>query len=348
MVKASANKIEMGHGPILPALIRFAVPLALANVMNLLFLTADMVVIGRFGKPNALGAVGASGSITNFLLAAITGLGTAATVLASTCLGARHRERVKLVVHVTMALASLSGLVLGLFLWLAVDWLIQIARIPAAVAHDARTYLLCIAPAMPAILVYSFGAGLLRAKGDTRRPFYFLVAAGVVNVALNLLFVVGFRMNVAGIGLATAIAHYVSCGLLVACLMREEDEFHFVPAAMRLDRFTVAQILRIGVPTGFQGSVFSLSNFIIAASVNGFGPTVMNGNAAAGRIEGYVYVCMNCFGVAAMSFVGFNTGAGNWRRVSRTVVTGREMPSTRQGVLSCILSYPPASMLLFP
>ena len=321
MVKASANKIEMGHGPILPALIRFAVPLALANVMNLLFLTADMVVIGRFGKPNALGAVGASGSITNFLLAAITGLGTAATVLASTCLGARHRERVKLVVHVTMALASLSGLVLGLFLWLAVDWLIQIARIPAAVAHDARTYLLCIAPAMPAILVYSFGAGLLRAKGDTRRPFYFLVAAGVVNVALNLLFVVGFRMNVAGIGLATAIAHYVSCGLLVACLMREEDEFHFVPAAMRLDRFTVAQILRIGVPTGFQGSVFSLSNFIIAASVNGFGPTVMNGNAAAGRIEGYVYVCMNCFGVAAMSFVGFNTGAGNWRRVSRTVLS---------------------------
>ena len=321
MVKASANKIEMGHGPILPALIRFAVPLALANVMNLLFLTADMVVIGRFGKPNALGAVGASGTITNFLLAAITGLGTAATVLASTCLGARHRERVKLVVHVTMALASLSGVVLGLFLWLAVDWLIQIARIPAAVAHDARTYLLCIAPAMPAILVYSFGAGLLRAKGDTRRPFYFLVAAGVVNVALNLLFVVGFRMNVAGIGLATAIAHYVSCGVLVVCLMREEDEFHFVPAAMRLDRFTVAQILRIGVPTGFQGSVFSLSNFIIAASVNGFGPTVMNGNAAAGRIEGYVYVCMNCFGVAAMSFVGFNTGAGNWRRVSRTVLS---------------------------
>ena len=321
MGKASANRIEMGRGPILPGLVRFAVPLALANVMNLLFLTADMVVIGRFGAPNALGAVGASGYITNFLLAAIFGLGTAATVLASTCLGARHRERVKLVVHVTMALASLAGVALGLFLWLAVDWLIQVARIPDAVAHDAKTYLLCLAPAMPAILVYNFGAGLLRAKGDTKRPFYFLVIAGVVNVALNLLFVVRFHMNVAGIGIATALAHYVSCGLLVACLMREDDEFRFVPYAMRLDRFTVAQLLRIGVPTGFQGPVFSLSNFVIAASVNGFGPTVMNGNAASGRIEGYVYVCMNCFAVAAMSFVGFNTGAGNWRRVSRTVLT---------------------------
>ena len=321
MKTASTNKIDMGRGSILAGLIRFAVPLALSNVMHLLFLTADMVVIGRFGKPNALGAVGASGYITNFLLAAIFGLGTAATVMASTCLGARHRERVKLVVHVTMSLACLTGVALGLFLWLAVDWLIEISHIPPNVAHDAKTYLLCIAPSMPAIVIYNYGAGLLRAKGDTRRPLYFLVAAGIVNVVLNLVFVIQFHMNVAGIGIATAVSHYVSCGLLIACLMREKDEFHFTPYAMRLEQHTVSHLLRIGIPTGFQASVFSISNFIVSASVNGFGATVMNGNAAATRIEGYVYVCMNCFAVAAMSFAGFNTGAGNWKRVSRTLFT---------------------------
>ena len=321
MKTASTNKIDMGHGSILAGLIRFAVPLALSNVMHLLFLTADMVVIGRFGKPNALGAVGASGYITNFLLAAIFGLGTAATVMASTCLGARHRERVRLVVHVTMALACIAGIALGLFLWLAVDWLIHISHIPPDVAHNAKTYLLCIAPSMPAIVVYNYGAGLLRAKGDTRRPLYFLVIAGIVNVVLNLVFVIQFHMNVAGIGIATAISHYVSCGLLIACLMRETDEFRFTPYAMRLEHHTASQLLRIGIPTGFQASVFSISNFIVSASVNGFGATVMNGNAAATRIEGYVYVCMNCFAVAAMSFAGFNTGAGNWKRVSRTLFT---------------------------
>ncbi len=318
MKPISKNKIEMGQGSIPLGLVRFALPLALANVMQLLFLTADMIVIGRFGKPNALGAVGASGSITNFFLSAIFGLGTAATVLASTCLGARHRERVKLVIHVTMALAFLIGTGIAFFVGFSLDWLIRLAHIPENVAPDAKTYLLCIAPSMPAIVIFNYGAGLLRAKGDTKRPLYFLVAAGVVNVVLNLIFVIPLHMNVAGIGLATAISHYVSCGLLLACLMREPDEFRFAPNHMRLDLRVVSQLFRIGIPSSFQSSVFSLSNFIIAASVNGFGATVMNGNAAAGRIEGYVYVCMNCFAVAATSFVGFNTGAGNWKRVSRS------------------------------
>jgi len=318
MKTTSKNRIEMGEGSISRGLFRFAVPLAFANVMQLLFVTTDMIVIGRFGKPNALGAVGASGQITSFFLSAIIGLGTAATVIASTCLGARHRERVKMVVHVTMTLASIIGVAVAVVIGLSLDWLIQLAHIPANVAPDSKIYLQCIVPSLPASVVFNYGASLLRAKGDTRRPLYFLLIAGVVNVILNLYFVISLDMNVAGIGLATAIASYISCGLLVACLMRETDEFRFAPNHMRLDTRIVSQLFRIGVPTSIQTTVFSLSNFIIAASVNGFGATVMNGNAASQRIEGYVYVCMHSFAMAAMSFVSFNTGAGNWKRVFRT------------------------------
>lgn len=326
----------MGKGSILLGLVRFALPLALANVMQLLFLTADMIVIGRFGSPNALGAVGACGSINNIFLSAIFGLGTAATVLASTCLGAKHRERVKMVVHVTMALACLIGVAVALFVGLSVNWLIRIAHIPPEVAPEARTYLLCIAPALPAIVVFNYASGLLRAKGDTKRPLYFLLAAGIVNVVLNLIFVIPLRMNVAGIGIATAISHYVSSGLVVACLIREDDEFRFAPNRMRLDPRVVSQLFRIGIPSSFQSTVFSLANFIIAASVNGFGATVMNGNAAASRIEGYVYVCMNCFAVAATSFVGFNTGAGNWKRVFRATFASAGLAASTGLVLGLL------------
>ncbi len=318
MKAKTKNRIEMGQGSILRGLYRFAAPLALANVMQLLFVTTDMIVIGRFGRPNALGAVGASGQITSFFLSAIIGLGTAATVIASTCLGARHSERVKVVVHVTMTLASIIGIAAAFIVGLSLDWLIQLARIPQNVAPDSKIYLQCIIPSLPASVVFNYGASLLRAKGDTRRPLYFLVTAGVVNVVLNLYFVISLQMNVAGIGIATAIASYISCGLLIACLMREKDEFRFAPNRMLLNRRIVWQLFRIGIPNSIQATVFSLSNFIIAASVNGFGATVMNGSAAAQRIEGYIHVCMHSVALAAMSFVSFNTGAGNYRRVFRT------------------------------
>ena len=199
--------------------------------------------------------------------------------------------------------------------------ILELMQTPDEILGLSALYLRVYFLGMPAMMVYNFGSAILRAKGDTKRPLYYLLSAGMINVVLNLVFVIGFHLDVLGVALATVISQFISAGLIMRALMREKGAFKVSLRRLRPNAATVKRILRIGIPAGIQGVVFSLSNVVIQSSINSFGATVMAGNAAAANLEGFVWVAMNAFNQAALTFTGQNVGAGKYSRINRIMVT---------------------------
>ena len=312
------NKIDMTTGAILPKMLKFALPLMLSSVLQMLFNAADVIVVGQFGSENSLAAVGTTGILIGFFASMFIGLSIGSTVLASNYLGAGNRTGVSRIVHVSLGLALALSVVLTVFGFASARFFLELLHAPAVVMPLALQYMYVVLPGVPGMAVYNFGAALLRAKGDTRRPLYFLLAAGIVNALLNLYFVICWHMDVAGVALATSISQYLSAGLVVFCLVREKDEFRLHLKLLHLDRRTAARILRIGVPAAFQSFVFYIANFIIQAQINTFGPVIMSGTAAAVNLENFVWVSMNGFQQAGMTFVSQNLGAGKYERIDQS------------------------------
>ncbi len=308
-------EIDMCSGPILSKLLRFAVPLMCSSMLQLLFNAADIVVVGRFAGDNSLAAVGSNTSLIGLLTNLFLGLSIGANILAARHYGAKEPEELSRTVHTAMLLSLLSGLfltVLGIFgarrvlIWM---------QCPANVLDLAALYLRIYFGGMTATMLYNFGAALLRAVGDTQRPLYYLFGAGLVNVVLNLFFVIVCGLDVAGVALATVISQCISAFLVVRCLMREPGAIRLELRLLRIHPAKLRQILRVGLPAGFQGVLFALSNVVIQSSVNSFGEIVMAGNSAANNIENFVYAAMNAFYQANVSFTSQNMGAGNYRRI---------------------------------
>lgn len=318
------NKIDMTSGAILPKMLKFALPLMLSSVLQMLFNAADVIVVGQFGSENSLAAVGTTGILVSFFANTFIGLSVGSTVLASNYLGAGDRVGVSRIVHVTAAISlalGISFMAVGSFF---MKDILTLLKAPAVVMPLALQYIYIIMPGVPAMAVYNFGAALLRAKGDTRRPLYYLFFAGVVNALLNLYFVISWHMDVAGVALATTISQYISAVLVAICLVRERDEFRLRLRFIRFERRAAARILRVGIPAAFQSFVFYIANFTIQAQINTFGPVIMAGTAAAINIENFVWVSMNGFQQAGMTFVSQNLGAGKFERIdksNRTAIT---------------------------
>ncbi len=314
-------EIDMCNGPILSKMLRFSLPLMLSSILQLLFNAADVVVVGRFAGENALAAVGSCGSLINMLTNVFIGMSTGANVIAARFYGAKKNKDLSRTVHTAILLSFISGIILTVIGFFGAKQILLLMQVPPEVLPLSVTYIKIYFLGMTATMVYNFGSSLLRAIGDTKRPLYFLFIAGVINVILNLIFVIAFKMSVAGVALATAISQCVSAVLVVLCLTRAKSAIRLNFKMLRLDAKKFLLILQIGLPAGIQGSVFSLSNVVIQSSINTFGNISVAGNSAAGNIEGFVYVAMNAFYQAALSFTSQNLGARKFDRIKKIAAT---------------------------
>ncbi len=321
--KDSKYEIDMCTGSILKKMLMFAVPLMFSSILQLLFNAADIVVVGRYAGDNSLGAVGSTTSLINLLTNLFVGLSVGANVLVAHYYGAKEKEDLRKAVHTVITISILSGILLTVIGLVGARQFLIWMDTPTKVLPLATTYLRIYFVGMTATMVYNFGAAILRAVGDTKRPLYYLIFAGVINVGLNLLFVIKFDMDVAGVALATVISQCISAGLVLRCLIKETGGIHLDLRCLGIDKSNFMKILQVGLPAGFQGVLFSLSNVVIQSSVNGFGETIVAGNSAAGNIEGFVYMAMNAFHQAAISFTSQNIGAGRYDRVNKILYTAQ-------------------------
>lgn len=336
-------EMDMCTGSVLSKMIVFALPLMASSVLQLLFNAADIVVVGRFAGDNALAAVGSNTALINLLLNFFIGLSIGANVQVARYVGAKQEENAQKTVHTAMTLSVFSGLILTVVGALCSRQLLVWMQYPEEVLDLAAIYLRIYFLGMPATMIYNFGSAILRAVGDTRRPLYFLSAAGVINVILNLFLVIVCHLSVAGVAIATVISQCVSAGLILRCLMRSQGDIHLDLKRVGIDKDKFIEILRIGLPASVQGIVFSVANVIIQASVNSFGAVVVAGNSAAANIEGFVYVAMNAFYQSALSFTSQNFGAGRYDRINRILFAAQGSVLTVGlvlGTLVCALGGP--------
>lgn len=310
-------EIDMCSGPILGKLLQFALPLMLSSMLQLLFNSADIVVVGRFAGDNSLAAVGSTSSIVNLLCNLFIGLSVGANILASRFYGAGDREGLRQTVHTAVLLSLISGALLAVIGFFSARGILSLMQSPPEVIDLAALYLKIYFLGMPANMVYNFGAALLRAVGDTRRPLLFLLLAGILNVVLNLVFVIVFHMDVAGVALATILSECLSAFLVVRCMVRESGAVHLELRQLKLWRIRVKQILQTGVPAGMQNIMFALANVVIQSTINSFGPTLVAGNAAAENIEAFIYAASNACYQASLCFTSQNLGAGQLDRIPR-------------------------------
>ena len=315
-------EIDMCNGPILGKMLKFALPLMCSSMLQMLFNAADIIVVGRYGAEHSLAAVGSNTALINLLTNLFIGLSVGANVLVSKYYGARKREDVRATVHTSMMIGLICGIMISVIGIIMARQLLTWMQTPHDVIEPAVTYLRIYFLGMPAMMVYNFGSAILRAVGDTRRPLYFLFMAGIVNVLLNLLFVIGFRWDVVGVGVATVVSQTMSAFLVIRCMMHEQGDVGLRLNELRINREKLKDIIRIGLPAGLQGTIFSLSNVVIQSSVNIFGADVVDGNSAAQNIEGFVYFAMNAFHHATLSFTSQNVGGGRMDRIGKILRTG--------------------------
>ncbi len=312
--------IDMCEGSILPKMLRFALPLMCSSILQLLFNAADVVVVGRFCGDNSMAAVGSTTPIINLMTNLFMGLSIGANVLVAKYYGAREEKKVHEAVHTAVALGILSGLVLTVIGIIFTKQILIWMNTPEDVFPLASKYLKIYFLGIVSVMLYNFCNSILRAVGDTKRPLYYLMLAGVINVVLNLFFVLVCGLDVAGVALATIISQCVSAFLIIRCLCREQEMYQLFLGKIKFYGHALKRILHIGIPSGIYGTVFSLSNVVIQSSVNSFGATVMAGNAAAMNIEGFVYMAMNAFHQTAISFVSQNYGAGKIKRIWKIAI----------------------------
>ena len=313
--------MDMVHGPLAGKLLLFALPLMLSSLLQLLFNAADVVVVGRYAGEAALAAVGSNTSLINLLVNIFIGFSVGTNVTVARDIGAGREDDVRKSVHTSITLSLLSGLALALLGNLLARQLLVWTSSPEEVIGLSTIYLRIYFCGMPANMLYNFGAAILRAQGDTRRPLYFLAIAGVTNVALNLVFVIPMQMSVAGVALATIISQYISAALVLLCLMRDQGVLHLDLRSLTLDKRVIRRICQVGLPAGFQGMVFSLSNVVIQSSINSFNSTaIVAGSSASANIEGFVYAGMNALYQTNLTFTSQNYGAGECKRVDRTAL----------------------------
>lgn len=315
-------EIDMVRGPVLKKMLMFSLPLMLSSILQLLFNAADIIVVGRFAGDNALAAVGSNTSIIGLLTNLFIGLSVGANVTVGRFYGARRQKELSEAVHTTIALGFVSGILLTIIGLCISKPILVLMGMPEEVLPLAVLYLRIYFLGMTGMMVYNFGSAILRAVGDTRRPLYYLAFSGTVNVTLNLIFVIGLDMSVAGVGIATAVSQILSAVLILRCLMKEEGPIKVEKKKLRLQKNMVMAIFRIGIPSGVNGMVFSLTNMLIQASVNSFGAVVVAGSAAAANIENFIYFAMNAFYQATISFTSQNVGAKRVSRIDRVLKRG--------------------------
>ena len=318
--RTNKYQIDMCRGPLFGQIVLFSVPLMLSGLLQLFFNAADLIVVGRFASHEALAAVGATSSLTALIVNVFMGLSVGTNVLVANFFGAKDRKNVSRTVHTAILMAIFGGIVLAVIgIGLATP-LLRLMATPENVIGKSSLYMWIYFAGMPFIMLYNFGSAVLRAVGDTRRPLYYLLFAGIVNVVLNLFFVLVCGMDVAGVAIATAVSQGIAAALVIRCLRNARDACRLRMRNLRIDPVILKRMLWIGLPAGIQGMFFSLSNITIQSSVNSFGSLAIAGNTAVASLEGFVYIGSNAFHQTVVSFAGQNLGGGQYNRIRRSII----------------------------
>ena len=339
--------IDMVNGPLAGKIVRFALPLIMTSIIHHLYTAADVVVVGKFVGDEAQAAVTSVGPLVTLMIGLFMGLGVGVNVVVARALGANDATRIRAVVHTAVTAGVLAGVLLMIAGELAAPMLLEMMGSPEGIIDLSVLYLRVYLLGVPGTLVCNFGSALLRARGDTRRPMYFQSLSGAVNVVLNVVFVVVFHWDVAGVAAATVLSGCVSTGLVLYCLAQEDDAMHLDLTGLQIDWDVFRDIARIGLPAGVQGCLFSLANVVIQSSVNSMGEVVMAGSGAAASIGAFIHGTCNAFYQAAMTFTSQNFGAGRLDRVRSThrwtLLFGMLVPGVL-GVLTVLFARPLLSM----
>ena len=320
----NSYEIDMSRGKLFSKIISFAVPLIFSGILQLAFNAADLIVVGRFSGENSLAAVGSNSALVSLVINVLLGLGTGTSVMISHYFGAKAEKQLQAAVSTTVIVAVVGGVIFGALGVALSGPLLRLMGTPESVLPLAETYLRIYFAGLPVIILYNFSSAVLRAVGDSRRPLLFLSIAGVLNVGMNLVFVIVFRMDVAGVAIATVLSQCISCVLTLRCLLRSESICRLVLHPLVFSKPEFLEMLRIGLPAGIQGSLFSISNVLIQSSVNSFGSIVMAGNSASSSVEAFLFVSMDAINQATVASVSQNMGA-------------REYARTRKAVRCCLL-----------
>ena len=316
-MKTTKNELDMTHGPLAKKIFTFAVPLALSSMLQQLFNAADLAVVGRFTNPQAMAAVGSNASVISLLVSLFIGLSVGANVVVGNLIGAGRREKLSDAVHTIIAVALVSGIALTVIGNLAAKPILLLMGAPENVLNLAVVYLRIYFCGMPMITLYNFASAILRSKGDSARPFLAMVLAGVLNVALNLVFVIVLHLSVVGVALATVISNCLSGGLMVYYLMTEDADVRLDFRRLRIEPVILKKMVKIGLPAGLQGMVFSLSNVVIQSAVNSFGSDCIAGMTAGQNFDFISYCLLNAFAQACVTFTSQNYGAMDPERCKR-------------------------------
>ena len=312
--------IDMTHGPLLGKILLFSLPLMASNILQLLFNAADIVVVGRFAGSASLAAVSSTVAMINLFTQLLIGLSVGVNVVIARYLGLGRQEReISRTLHTAVTVAIAGGILLGAVGILSAGWVLDLTAVPDDVRPLALTYMRIYFIGTPFTMLYNYGAAALRAAGDTRRPLFFLMISGAVNVVLNLVSVIALHMDVMGVALATVISQAVSAVLVLLCLAQTDGGLHFSWRQLCLDKRHLLEMAHVGIPAGVQSCLFSLSNVVIQGAVNAYGSTIIAAVGAASSIEGFIYIAMNSFHQAAQTFISQNLGAGQYTRISRVL-----------------------------
>lgn len=307
----------MTSGPFFKKMLLFALPLILTGLLQLVYNSADTIIVGRFTGKESLAAVGATGSLINLILNVFIGMSMGAGVMAARYIGENNKKSIRRCVHTAMELSVICGIIVGIIGFFFANTLLRLMNSPEDVIDLSTLYLKIYFLGAPGSLVYNFGASLVRATGDTRRPLYILFSTGIVNVILNLILVIPFKMGVSGVAIATIVSQYISAVCIVVCLKKMNGAYRLSVKDLKIYKRELLEILRIGLPAGIQSSLFSISNVIIQSAVNSFGSNAMAGIAAGSNFDGYIYTCTNAVAQTTMTFSSQNMGAGKYENIDK-------------------------------
>ena len=325
----------MCNGSIMDKLISFSLPLMLSGILQLMFNAVDIVVVGRFSGSQALAAVGSTTALINIFTNLFIGISLGANVLAARFYASGKEKEMSETVHTAITLALISGIIMAVVGLVLAKLALELMGTPSDVIELSTLYMRIYFCGMPFFMLYNYGAAILRAVGDTKRPLIFLIISGVANAGLNMILVIIFHMGVAGVGIGTVISQLISCILVLRCLYKSEGCYQLRFSKLRIQKVYLRQIFQVGIPAGIQSTVINFSNALLQSSVNSFGSTAMAGYTAANNILGFLYVSVNAVTQACMSFTSQNYGVGKYKRMDRVLINCLILSVVISGVLGC-------------
>lgn len=334
-MKKNKYEIDMCNGSIMDKLISFSLPLMLSGILQLMFNAVDIVVVGRFSGSQALAAVGSTTALINIFTNLFIGISLGANVLAARFYASGREKEMSETVHTAITLALISGIIMAGVGLLLAKLALELMGTPSDVIELSTLYMRIYFCGMPFFILYNYGAAILRAVGDTKRPLIFLIISGVANAGLNMILVIIFHMGVAGVGIGTVISQLISCILVLRCLYESEGCYQLRFSKLRIQKVYLRQIFQVGIPAGIQSTVINFSNALLQSSVNSFGSTAMAGYTAANNILGFLYVSVNAVTQACMSFTSQNYGVGKYKRMDRVLINCLILSVVISGVLGC-------------